>query len=333
MMKSDFDHSSILITGGTGSFGRHLIKKLLKDYNPKSITVYSRDEFKQYEMKLDQDFQDQRLRWLIGDVRDKERLRSALYNVDLVVHAAALKQVDTGESNPFEFIKTNVYGSQNLIESAIENGVRKLIALSTDKASSPTNLYGATKLTADKLFVAANAVSEESRTLFSVVRYGNVLTSRGSVIPKFVRLKREGHNFEITDENMTRFWITLDMAIEFVIESFLIMKGGEIFVPKIPTMKIMDLVRAFEEETRVKVVGIRPGEKIHEEMVSHHDAHRTLVMKDRYIILRDKSDFIHYPSSDFVSRDFAYTSDSNPDLMSIKEMRDVITSVFGIKFD
>jgi UDP-N-acetylglucosamine 4,6-dehydratase (inverting) len=259
--------SSILLTGGTGSFGKAFIRHALDHVNPKRLVVFSRDELKQYEAR--QLFgDDPRLRWFIGDIRDERRLMRAMTDVDYVVHAAALKQVDTAEYNPFEFVRTNVVGSQNVIEAAIDTGVKKVVALSTDKASSPINLYGATKLTADKLFVSGNHYAAARQTRFAVVRYGNVMGSRGSVIPFFRRLAASGEPLPITDMRCTRFFITLPQAVKFVVDSFDQMQGGELFVPRIPSMKITDLARAIAPEAELKDVGLRPGEKLHEDMIS-----------------------------------------------------------------
>lgn len=270
---------SVLVTGGTGSFGRKFIQSLLLT-DARRIIIFSRDELKQHELKgvLPPD---NRLRYFLGDVRDLTRLKMALRGVDVVVHAAALKQVDTGEYNPIEFVKTNIYGSQNVINAAMDCGVQRVVALSTDKASSPINLYGATKLTADKLFVAANNYSIAHDTKFSVVRYGNVMGSRGSVIPHFLSLAKQGIPFPITDKRMTRFWITLDHATSFVLDTLEMMQGGELYVPIIPSMRIMDLANAISPNSEVVETGIRPGEKLHEEMISTDDSRRTVKLKDR----------------------------------------------------
>lgn len=278
-----FDQKSILITGATGSLGNQLVKDLLTKSNARRIVIFSRDELKQFHMRAS--FQNNpRLRWFLGDIRDLERLKQALHGVDYVVHAAALKQVDTAEYNPMEFIKTNVLGSQNLIDACISAGVKKIVALSTDKASSPINLYGATKLTSDKLFVAANNYSAGYGTYFSVVRYGNVMGSRGSVIPFFKDLAKKGKPLPITDKDMTRFWITIEEAAEFVADSFACMHGGELYVPRIPSMKILDLAKAIAPNSRIDEIGIRPGEKLHEEMISADDSRRTIFTGKRYVV-------------------------------------------------
>jgi UDP-N-acetylglucosamine 4,6-dehydratase len=316
--------SSVLITGGTGSFGRALTKRLLKS-EVRRIAIYSRDELKQLNMK--NEFRDERLRFFLGDIRDGSRLDIALHNVDFVVHAAALKQVDTGEYNPMEFVRTNVVGSQNVIDACIRNGVKKVVALSTDKASSPINLYGATKLTADKLFSAANNYSHAYGTTFSIVRYGNVMGSRGSVIPYFKQLAIEGKPFPITDKRMTRFWITLDQAVEFVLETFEIMQGGELYVPRIPSMKIMDLARAIKEDFSYEEVGIRPGEKLHEEMISPDDSRRTIELSNRYCVSPIYAEWgFNPPKGKKVEDGFSYRSDSNDLWLTIEKLQELISS-------
>jgi len=276
-----FNDKSILITGGTGSFGKKYTEILLKNYNPKKIIIYSRDELKQYEMS--QKYNDKCMRYFIGDVRDKERLKKAMDGVDYVIHAAALKHVPIAEYNPMECIKTNINGAENVIDASIEKGVKKVIALSTDKAAAPINLYGATKLASDKLFVAANNLVGNKETRFSVVRYGNVIGSRGSVVPFFMKLIKEGQKtLPITDFKMTRFLITLEDGVKFVLKNFERMQGGEIFVPKIPSMKIKDLAKALCEECELKEIGIRPGEKMHEVMITADD--RVVEFKDHYVI-------------------------------------------------
>ncbi len=273
-------NKTILVTGGTGSFGKKFIRRILQE-NIKKVIIFSRDELKQYEMK--QEFQDSRIRFFIGDVRDRDRLYRAFDGVDIVIHAAAMKHVEACEYNPFEAVKTNIYGAQNIIEAAIDRHVEKVIALSTDKAAAPVNLYGATKLASDKLFVAANSYVGKKHTQFAVVRYGNVVGSRGSVIPFFKKMKETGR-LPITDERMTRFWITLDQGVQFVLDSLERMHGGEIFVPKIPSMNIMDLAKAIGPECRIDIVGIRPGEKLHEVMITQDDARHTVEFEDYYVI-------------------------------------------------
>lgn len=313
---------SILITGGTGSFGKAFIRRALADLNPRRIVIFSRDELKQYEFRNELG-EDSRLRWFIGDVRDRDRLMRAFTDVDVVVHAAALKQVDTAEYNPFECIATNVLGAENVINAAIDSGVERVVALSTDKASSPVNLYGASKLCSDKLFVAGNHYAGAQDTRFAVVRYGNVVGSRGSVVPLFRRLASTG-TLPITDTRMTRFWITLPQAVQFVIDSFDHMRGGEVFIPRIPSTTITDLATAIAPEAKIEVIGIRPGEKLHEEMISENDAHRTYKLPDRYVIAPllaewDASDLA--AGADPVADDFSYRSDTNEWFLNIEEIQ------------
>ncbi|MDO8307687.1 MAG: UDP-N-acetylglucosamine 4,6-dehydratase (inverting) [Actinomycetota bacterium] len=321
---SELEGSSILITGGTGSFGRAFVRYALDYLDPKRIAVLSRDELKQYEMRAAFD-DDRRLRWFLGDIRDRDRLHRAFKGIDYVVHAAALKQVDTAEYNPFEFVKTNVLGSQNVIDAAIDEGVRKVVALSTDKASSPINLYGATKLTADKLFVAANHYAHDHETRMSVVRYGNVMGSRGSVVPFFREKMQTGEPLPITDARMTRFWITLPQAVEFVVDSFDRMAGGELYVPRIPSMKLVDLVEAIAPGYPTVPVGIRPGEKLHEEMISPDDSHRTIRQEDRYVVTPTIADWGFTPvDGEAVPVGFSYRSDTNDLWMTPAELRSIL---------
>ncbi len=278
-----FNDKSILITGGTGSFGKHYVETLLKRYTPRRLVIYSRDELKQFEMA--QRYSQPCMRYFIGDVRDGARLRQAMAGVDYVIHAAALKQVPAAEYNPMECVKTNIHGAENVISAALENNVEKVIALSTDKAANPINLYGATKLVSDKLFVAANNLAGGHRTRFAVVRYGNVVGSRGSVVPFFRKCIDEGaERLPITDERMTRFWITLQQGVDFVLRNFERMYGGEIFVPKIPSIRVVDLARAMAPSLPHQIVGIRPGEKLHEIMCPADDSHLTLEFDDHYVI-------------------------------------------------
>jgi len=278
-----FNDKTILVTGGTGSFGKQYVRTILRNYGPRKLIVYSRDELKQFEMS--QEFNLPCMRYFIGDVRDKDRLVQAMHGVDYVIHAAALKQVPAAEYNPMECIKTNIHGAENVIHAALATEVEKVIALSTDKAANPINLYGATKLASDKLFVAANNIAGGHRTRFSVVRYGNVVGSRGSVVPLFQKLIREGaDHLPITDERMTRFWITLQQGVDFVLKGFERMRGGEIFVPKIPSVRIVDLAQAMAPNLPRKIVGIRPGEKIHEVMCPADDSHLTLEFDDHFVI-------------------------------------------------
>jgi UDP-N-acetylglucosamine 4,6-dehydratase (inverting) len=316
-------NSSILITGGTGSFGHTFVPLTLAKYNPRKLIIFSRDEMKQWEMaKIYGD--DERVRFFIGDVRDKDRLSRALNGVDYVVHAAATKIVPTAEYNPFECVKTNINGAMNLIDAAIDQGVKSVVALSTDKASSPANLYGATKLASDKLFVAGNAYSGKNATKFSVVRYGNVMGSRGSVIPFFMSLADKGV-LPITDERMTRFMITLEQGVDLVWHAFEDMVGGEIYVKKIPSMNILDIARASAPGTKHEIVGIRPGEKLHEQMIGTEDALYTYEYPDHYKILPAIHNWSEDPNringGKKVAQDFIYSSDNNQEWMSIKELQ------------
>ncbi|HEX6590868.1 MAG TPA: UDP-N-acetylglucosamine 4,6-dehydratase (inverting), partial [Moraxellaceae bacterium] len=292
-----FNDKTILITGGTGSFGHQYVRSILQHYNPRKLIIFSRDELKQYEMQ--QVFNAPCMRYFIGDVRDRERLDQAMRGVDYVIHAAALKQVPAAEYNPMECIKTNIHGAQNVIQAALANNVERVIALSTDKAANPINLYGATKLASDKLFVAANNMAGGHRTQFSVVRYGNVVGSRGSVVPFFRKLLAEGRDtLPITDTRMTRFWITLDQGVAFVLKNFERMHGGEIFVPKIPSVRITDLAEAMAPGIKLEVIGIRPGEKLHEIMCPADDSHLTLEFSDHYVLR---------PTITFTSRNNEFT--------------------------
>ncbi|GAA0318753.1 UDP-N-acetylglucosamine 4,6-dehydratase (inverting) [Bacillus carboniphilus] len=315
---------TILVTGGTGSFGKKFISKVL-EHDIKKVIVFSRDELKQYEMS--QEFSDPRIRFFIGDVRDKERLYRAFDGVDIVIHAAALKHVGACEYNPFEAVKTNIHGAQNIIEAAIDRGVEKVIALSTDKAASPVNLYGATKLASDKLFVAGNSYAGNKETRFSVVRYGNVVGSRGSVVPFFKRLKESGATeLPVTDERMTRFWITLDQGVQFVIDNLQRMKGGEIFIPKIPSMKVTDLAEAIAPECKIKIVGIRPGEKLHEAMITEDDARHTLEY-DTYFVIQPEFSWWREDYSNGgkrLSEGFTYVSNTNNQWLTVEELRELV---------
>ena len=325
-------NKTILITGGTGSFGQRFSEKILQNNQIKKLIIFSRDEMKQYEMK--KKFSKlkgyEKIRFFIGDVRDYDRIKLALNNVDIVVHAAALKIVDTAEYNPIEFIKTNIYGAENIIKACLETKVKKVIALSTDKAVNPINLYGASKLAADKLFIAANNLSGKLKTIFSVVRYGNVVGSRGSIIPFFKELnKNKSKFFPITDNKMTRFWISLEEGVEFVIKNLRKMHGGEIFIPKMPSFRIIDLASAINKSKPKKIIGIRPGEKIHEILCSMDESHSTYEFRDYYII---------YPTITFqnlnlkyykkkilkggklVTKNFEYTSFNNKNYLTIKEI-------------
>jgi len=323
-----FNNKSILITGGTGSFGKAFTHKVLAAYKPKKVAIYSRDELKQYEIQ--QDLTSPVLRFFLGDVRDQPRLTMAMRDMDYVIHAAALKQVPAAEYNPMECIKTNIHGAENVISAALANNVEKVIALSTDKAANPINLYGATKLASDKLFTAANNIAGGHRTRFSVVRYGNVVGSRGSVVPLFRRLISEGKKtLPVTDERMTRFWITLNQGVEFVMKCFARMHGGEIFVPKIPSIRIVDLVRAMGPDLKWEVVGVRPGEKLHEVMCPADDSRLTLEF-DEFFVIKPTIAFLQ-PVDYAVSKtgerarpvpeNFVYESGSNSHFLAIDEIR------------
>ena len=324
-----FNDKAILITGGTGSFGRRYVAAILERYRPRRLIVFSRDELKQYEMA--QEFNAACMRYFLGDVRDRERLLQAMEGVDIVIHAAALKQVPAAEYNPMECIKTNVHGAENVINAALSNEVDKVIALSTDKAANPINLYGATKLASDKLFVAANNIAGRRRTRFAVVRYGNVVGSRGSVVPYFGKLISEGaDHLPITDARMTRFWITLQQGVEFVLKNFERMRGGEIFVPKIPSVRIVDLATAMAPNLPQRIIGIRPGEKVHEVMCPADDSHLTLKFHDHFVIrpsitfTERKDNFTVNPLEETghpVSDGFEYNSGSNERFLNIDEIR------------
>lgn len=326
-----FNQKSILITGGTGSFGKECIRILLEEYHPHKLIVYSRDELKQFEMS--QEFNHDVMRYFIGDVRDRERLTMAMRGVDYVIHAAALKQVPAAEYNPMECIKTNISGAENVIHAALANNVKKVIALSTDKAANPINLYGATKLVSDKLFIAANNIAGGHPTRFSVVRYGNVVGSRGSVIPFFKKLIAEGvKQLPITDEAMTRFWITLPQGVDFVLKSFQRMQGGELFVPKIPSSRIVDLAKAIAPGVEPKIIGIRPGEKLHETMCPADDSHLTLEFKDHYVIKPSISfsapvNYVENMLGEVgnpVPKGFEFSSGTNSHFLTIDELTEMI---------
>lgn len=326
-----FNGKNILITGGTGSFGKKYTEIILKRYTPNKIIIYSRDELKQYEMA--QEFNDKSMRYFIGDVRDKDRLKEAMYGVDFVIHAAALKHVPVAEYNPMECIKTNINGAENVIEASLANGVEKVIALSTDKAANPVNLYGATKLASDKLFVAGNNIVGDRKTRFSVVRYGNVVGSRGSVIPFFKKLIANGaKELPITDEKMSRFLITLEDGVNFVLKNFERMYGGEIFVPKIPSIYITDLAKALAPNLPHKIIGIRPGEKLHEIMCPSDDSHLTLEFDDHFVIkptiqFSDISDFSVNRLGEVgkaVKQGFEYNSGNNNHWLTKEQFLDMI---------
>ncbi|MDC0369939.1 UDP-N-acetylglucosamine 4,6-dehydratase (inverting) [Pelagibacteraceae bacterium] len=327
-----FSNKTILITGGTGSFGQKFVEVILKKYKPKKIIIYSRDELKQFHMQ--EKFKDNKnLRFFIGDVRDEKRLTLAMENVDFVVHSAALKHVPIIEYNPIEAIQTNVLGSQNVITAAIKSGVKKILALSTDKAAAPINLYGATKLASDKLFISANNLVGRRNTKFSVVRYGNVMGSRGSVIPHFINCKNKGF-MPVTHPDMTRFNITLEEGVDFVIKSFSRMYGGELFIPKIPSYKVVDVAKAVSAKDKIKIVGIRPGEKIHEEMITTSDSLNTIEFKDYFAIISDarfgpmsKKDHIQKlkkMGGKITKKEFNYSSENNGNFLSIKQLQNLI---------
>ncbi len=323
-----FDNKSILITGGTGSFGRRFIRYILTHYSPARLIVFSRDELKQFEMQ--QEFNHKAMRYFIGDVRDKDRLLTATKGVDFVVHAAALKQVPAAEYNPNECIKTNINGAQNVIDACISNSVTKIIALSTDKAANPVNLYGATKLASDKLFVAANNIAGANGPRFAVVRYGNVVGSRGSVVPFYRKLLSEGcKKLPVTHAEMTRFWITLDEGVSFVVKNFARMQGGEIFIPKIPSIRILDLVEAMSGTSEHEIIGIRPGEKLHEIMVPEEMAHHSIEFDDHFVIMpaitffEDNVNYMQnklFEKGSRVTDKFEYHSGTNPHFLSVKEL-------------
>lgn len=319
----DWPKQRILLTGGTGSFGKHFCKVMIEKYHPKVIRIYSRDELKQFEMR--QKFGDVCLRYFIGDVRDMGRLRRAMERVDIVIHAAALKQVPACEYNPIEAVKTNIYGAQNVIDAAIDARVKKVVALSTDKAVNPVNLYGATKLCAEKLFVQGNAYSGGRAPRFACVRYGNVIGSRGSVIPLFLKQKENG-KITITDERMTRFWITLDQAVELVVSALVHMQGGEIFVPRIPSMKIVDLARAVASECTIEEVGIRPGEKLHEVLVTEEEGRNAVSYNGIYVIMPQLSWWKreNYRSGKKLPDGFHYTSKENDHWMGVEDLRNIV---------
>ncbi|OCR90108.1 UDP-N-acetylglucosamine 4,6-dehydratase [Campylobacter fetus subsp. testudinum] len=329
-----FNSKNILITGGTGSFGKKYTQILLQNYKPNKIIIYSRDELKQYEMASE--FGEKCMRYFIGDVRDEKRLKTAMNGVDYVIHAAAMKHVPIAEYNPMECIKTNISGAQNVINASLECGVQKVIALSTDKACNPVNLYGATKLASDKLFIAANNIAGNKPTRFSVVRYGNVVGSRGSVVPLFKKLIANGaKELPITDVRMTRFWITLENGVKFVLKNFERMQGGELFIPKIPSMKMTDLAKALAPNLGIKIIGIRPGEKLHETMISKDDAHLTYEFSDHYVIA-PSIHFLTEPNFCLnlleekglkIDSEFEYSSDKNEAWLDANGLNTMLESI------
>ena len=331
----DLNDKSVLITGGTGSFGKHFLKTVIAQYKPRRLIIFSRDELKQFEMQ--QEFSQEKypfLRYFIGDVRDRDRLDLALRDVDYVVHAAAMKQVTTAEYNPFECIRTNVFGAENIVTAAIRCGVKRVVALSTDKAANPINLYGASKLASDKIFVAANNLAGADGTRFSVVRYGNVFGSRGSVVPFFKKLIEDGaDSLPITDARMTRFWITLTQGVNFVLSSMEMMRGGEIYVPKIPSTTIPDVATMVSPAHKQHIVGIRPGEKLHETMIPADDAHCTVELDDRYVILASfahaaREAYLHRGAKP-VAEGFNYSSDTNPEMLDARGLQALLAMAYA----
>lgn len=333
-----FKNKTLLITGGTGSFGKHCVKYLLKNFNLKKIIIFSRDELKQYHMaeEIKNLNKKTKIRFFIGDVRDRDRLKLAFYGVDFVIHAAALKQIPAAEYNPQECIKTNIYGAENIIFASLGSKIKKVIALSTDKACNPINLYGATKLAADKLFISANTLAGAQNISFSVVRYGNVINSRGSVIPLFKKIHQSKKNiYPITNDKMTRFFITLDQSVSFVIKAFERMKGGEIFIPKLPTIKIFDIIKALENKPRIKIIGIRSGEKLHETLGGVDEARNTISFKDHYVIAPNFekvkiSKFFSnniYEKGKLVKSDFDYISSNLDNRLSINQIKKILDTI------
>jgi UDP-N-acetylglucosamine 4,6-dehydratase len=315
----------ILVTGGTGSFGKKFIEVMLKEYRPKKIIVFSRDELKQHEMRL-AGFNHPSLRYFIGDVRDRDRLVRAMHGVDIVVHAAALKQVPACEYNPMEAVKTNIIGTSNVLEAALDAGVKKVMALSTDKAVNPVNLYGATKLAAEKLTIQSNAYAAGTATRYSCVRYGNVVGSRGSVVPVFLK-QRENGKITITDERMTRFWLSLEQGVRFVIHCIEQMEGGEVFVPKIPSMKVIDLARAIAPQAEIEIIGIRPGEKLHEVLISEDEARHTVELEKMFVVQPAEASWFGYQwqsKGKLLADGFRYSSDNNTEWLDIEGIRKYI---------
>ena len=329
----EWGSQTVLITGGTGSFGRKFTEIMLRDFHPRKLIVFSRDELKQHEMRqIWGDGPDSPLRYFVGDIRDRDRLYRALRGVDVIIHAAALKQVPACEYNPFEAVQTNIHGAQNIIDAAIDTGVKRVIALSTDKAVNPVNLYGGTKLVAERLFIQGNSyVGAAGTSRFACVRYGNVVGSRGSVIPLFAQQRRSGR-ITVTDRRMTRFWITLEQGVRFVIRAVEQMSGGEVFVPKIPSMRIMDLVRAVAPDCDVEFTGIRPGEKLHESLLSDHEESHTLEFEDMFIV---EPEFAWWARERWdhgrpLAEGFRYTSDANTDWLSVEELGRIVVDAVPV---
>jgi UDP-N-acetylglucosamine 4,6-dehydratase len=323
----NWNEQIVLITGGTGSFGKKFVEIMLAEFNPAKLIVYSRDELKQHEMRVE-GFNHANLRYFIGDVRDLPRLKRAMQGVDVVVHAAALKQVPTCEYNPMEAVKTNILGTSNVIDAAIDSRVKKVIALSTDKAVTPANLYGATKLTAEKLVVASNAYAGDMQTRLSCVRYGNVVGSRGSVVPIFIQQRENGNKLTITDPRMTRFWLSLDQGVRFVISNIERMHGGEVFVPKIPSMKIIDLAQVIAPGAEIETIGIRPGEKLHEMMISRDESRCTIELEEMYVVESESALWFRYDwakEGKAVPDGFEYTSDNNMEWLTVEEIRKLVS--------
>lgn len=324
----DWQNKVVLVTGGTGSFGKKFIEVMLRDYHPAKIIVYSRDELKQHEMQV-KGFNHESLRYFIGDVRDLDRMTRAMQGVDIVIHSAALKQVPACEYNPMEAIKTNILGSSNVIDAALNAGVEKVLALSTDKAVNPVNLYGATKLAAEKLFVQSNAYAGNKRTRFACTRYGNVVGSRGSVVPVFIK-QRETGTLTLTDERMTRFWLSLDQGVDFVIKCVEQMQGGEVFVPKIPSMNMVDLAKAIAPEAAIKVVGIRPGEKLHEVLISEDEARTTVELDDMYVVQPAEALWFGrqwQEKGKSLPAEYRYASNTNTEWLDIKAISQIVSKV------
>jgi len=324
----DWNNKVVLVTGGTGSFGKKFIKIMLEEYHPAKIIVYSRDELKQHEMRTS-GYDDPSIRYFIGDVRDRERLSRALYGVNIVVHAAALKQVPACEYNPMEAIKTNILGSSNVADAAIENGVEKVLALSTDKAVNPINLYGATKLAAEKLLIQSNAYAGGRNTRISCTRYGNVVGSRGSVVPLFLKQRESGH-LTITDDRMTRFWISLEQGVRFVIRCIEQMQGGEVFVPKIPSMRMLDLAKAMAPEAEIEIIGIRPGEKLHESLISEDEARTTVELPDMFVVQPPSALWFGHTWEKLgkpLPDGFRYASNTNTDWLDVEQINALIAPI------